>query len=77
MWDSAGGRLRFMLQGFTPHIGSVQIGPSWLMADGTNNLVLLMDFSRGAAPAEGLEEEEVELGDTEEEEEDGDEWEED
>eukprot|EP00962_Isochrysis_galbana_P040590 scaffold14736_cov114-Isochrysis_galbana.AAC.2 len=69
-----------MLQGFTPHIGSVQIGPSWLMADGTNNLVLLMDFSRGAAPAEGLEEEGVELGEKEDEEEegeDGDEWEED
>jgi hypothetical protein len=64
-----------MLQGFTPHIGSVQIGPSWLMADGTNNLVLLMDFSRGAAPAEGLDEDGVELGDLEGEGED-EEWEE-
>ena len=56
VWDSAASKLRFMLQGFTQYIGAVQIGPTGLMPEGTNNLVVMMDFSRGAAPAEGIEE---------------------
>ena len=34
-----------MMRGYTAYIGSVQISPSWLLADGTNNAVVLMDFS--------------------------------
>ena len=31
-------------QGFTAYIGSVQCSSDWLIADGTNNAVVLMDF---------------------------------
>ena len=53
VWDLAAGELRFMLQGFTAYIGSVQISPSWLIADGTNNNVVCMDFSGEGGEAEG------------------------
>ena len=52
VWDGEAGRLRFMLQGFTPYITSVQISPSWLIADGTNNAVVMMDFRNGAPGVE-------------------------
>lgn len=44
VWDSEAGNLRFMLQGYTPYISSVNIASSWLMADGTNNALVVMDF---------------------------------
>ncbi|KAL1503059.1 hypothetical protein AB1Y20_011126 [Prymnesium parvum] len=50
VWDIARGRLRFMLEGFTAYLGSVQLSPSWLIADGTNNnVVVKLDFSDGGA----------------------------
>jgi len=45
VWDIQKEAMRFMLQGFTAYIGSVQCSPSWLLADGTNNAVVMMDFS--------------------------------
>ena len=67
VWDISLGRLRFMLQGFTPYIGSVQLSSSWLMADGTNNAVVMMDLSNGEQAEE--EDDDDEDGDEEEEEE--------
>jgi len=44
VWEADTGQLRFTLQGYTAYLGSVQIAPTWLMADGTNNVVTLLDF---------------------------------
>ena len=49
VWDAEAAKLRFMLQGFTAYIGSVQADPSWLIADGTNNAVVLLDFAAETA----------------------------
>ena len=49
VWDAEAAKLRFMLQGFTAYIGSVQADPSWLIADGTNNAVVLLDFAAESA----------------------------
>lgn len=38
-WDVAKASLRFMLQGYTAFLGSLQVGPTWFVADGTNNAV--------------------------------------
>ena len=43
--------MRFMLQGFTAYLGSVQVGPSWLLADGTNNAITLLDFAEEDEPS--------------------------
>ena len=51
VWDISLGRLRFMLQGFTAYLGSVQVGPSWLLADGTNNAITLLDFAEEDEPS--------------------------
>ena len=37
--------MRFLLQGFTAYLGSLQIAPTWLLSDGTNNAVVLVDFA--------------------------------
>lgn len=52
VWDVELGSLRFTLQGFTPYLGSVQVAPSWLVADGTDNVVLKLDFSADAVADE-------------------------
>jgi hypothetical protein len=58
--------MRFALQGFTAYLGSVQIAPTWLLADGTNDRIMLLDFSdEGIRQAE--EEGEGEEGEEEEE----------
>ena len=44
VWAAESGRMRFMLQGFTAYLGSLQLAPTWLLADGMNNAVLLVDF---------------------------------
>lgn len=51
VWDLARGCLRFMLQGFTAYLGSIQLSPSWLIADGTNNIVVKLDFAITGAEA--------------------------
>ena len=40
VWEAEGGKTRFVLQGFTAYLGSLQISPTWLLADGTNNAVM-------------------------------------
>lgn len=49
VWEAESGAMRFMLQGFTAYIGSVQMAPTWLLADGTNNEIVLLDFSEEGA----------------------------
>jgi len=68
VWDIAKSRLRFMLQGFTAYIGSVEFSSSWLCADGTNNAVILMDF----ATDEEEDDDEEEEDDDDDEDDDGD-----
>ena len=55
VWDVEAGRERFRLQGFTRHVGSLHLTPSRLIADGTNNAVVCLDFAPlhagGAEPA--------------------------
>ena len=43
--DISRGSLRFVLQGFTAYLGSVEISPTWLIADGTNNAIVKLDFA--------------------------------
>ena len=45
VWAAESAKLRFMLQGFTAYLGSLQLAPTWLLTDGTNNAVVLIDFS--------------------------------
>jgi WD40 repeat protein len=45
VWEAESGKMRFALQGFTAYLGSVQIAPTWLLADGTNDRIMLLDFS--------------------------------
>lgn len=47
VWEAETGDMRFMLQGFTAYIGSLQMAPTWLLADGTNNAIVLLDFAEG------------------------------
>ena len=55
VWDVEAGRERFRLQGFTRYVGSLHLTPSRLIADGTNNAVVCLDFAPlhagGAEPA--------------------------
>ena len=51
VWAAETGKMRFMLQGFTAYLGSVQVGPSWLLADGTNNAITLLDFAEEDEPS--------------------------
>ena len=45
VWDAEAGRERFRLEGFTRHVGSLHLTPSRLIADGTNNAVVCLDFA--------------------------------
>lgn len=45
VWEAESGGMRFMLQGYTAYIGSLQMAPTWLLADGTNNALVLLDFA--------------------------------
>ena len=45
VWEVATSKVRFELRGFTAYLGSLQMGPTWLLADGTNNAVLMLDFT--------------------------------
>ena len=68
VWEAETGKVRFVLQGFTAYLGSLQIGPTWLLADGTNNAILMLDFSD-----EGIRrQEEEEAAEMDEDDEDGD-----
>ena len=51
VWDVEAGKERFRLQGFTRYVGSLHLTPSRLIADGTNNAVVCLDF----APLDGAE----------------------
>lgn len=53
VWDVEGGKERFRLQGFTRYVGSLHLTPSRLIADGTNNAVVCLDFAPG--PLDGAE----------------------
>ena len=63
VWEAETGESRFVLQGFTAYLGSLQLGPTWLLADGTNNAILMLDFTEeGVRRQEEEEEEEDEDG---------------
>ena len=47
VWDVERGRMRYMLQGFTTYIGSVQLSPSYLVADGTRDRIMMFSFDAG------------------------------
>jgi len=60
VWDAATAKVRFELRGFTAYLGSLQVADSWMLADGTNNAVLKIDFSEEALLAQEAEEEDGE-----------------
>ena len=52
MWPGgSNNRAHVPPQGFTAYIGSVQCSSDWLIADGTNNAVVLMDFDAAEGDA--------------------------
>ena len=52
VWEVETGKVRFELRGFTGYLGSVRVAPTWLIADGTNNAVLKLDFGEEYAQEE-------------------------
>ena len=48
VWEAASGKSRFVLQGFTAYLGSLVLTPTSLLADGTNNAVLMLEFDEEA-----------------------------
>lgn len=52
VWEVASSKVRFELRGFTAYLGSLQVADSWMLADGTNNAVLKIDFSEEAVLAQ-------------------------
>ena len=58
VWEVETGKVRFELRGFTGYLGSVRVAPTWLIADGTNNAVLKLDFSEEAILAQEEEDDE-------------------
>ena len=73
VWEAETGKVRFVLQGFTAYLGSLQVGPTWLLADGTNNAILMLDFTEEGirAQEEEDEEEDAEEGDDDDDDDDG------
>ena len=61
-----------VLQGYTAFIGSVQLAPTWLLADGTNNEIVLLDFSEEAQ--DDLAEEDFYWYDEEDDSDEEDDW---
>jgi len=70
VWEAESGRTRFVLQGFTAYLGSLQVSPTWLLADGTNNAVVMLDFTEEAVRAQE-EEEDDEDDDDDDDDDDG------
>lgn len=60
VWEAETAKVRFELRGFTAYLGSVRVSPQWLIADGTNNAVIKLDFSEEAVLAQADEEDEDE-----------------
>ena len=48
VWDTEEASVRFELRGFTAYLGSLQVSNDWMLADGTNNAIVLLDFSDDA-----------------------------
>lgn len=72
VWEADTGKVRFVLQGFTAYLGSLQVGPTWLLADGTNNAILMLDFTEAGIRRQEEEdaEEDFDFEDVDDEEED-------
>ena len=45
VWDVEEEKERFRLQGFTAYVGSLHLTPSRIIADGTNNAIVCLDFA--------------------------------
>ena len=58
VWEADTGKVRFVLQGFTAYLGSLQVGPTWLLAGGTNNAILMLDFTEEGIKAQEEEDDE-------------------
>ena len=71
VWEADTGKVRFVLQGFTAYLGSLQVGPTWLLADGTNNAILMLDFTDEGIRAQEEEDDEEDDEDDEDDDDDG------
>jgi len=70
VWEVESGKTRFVLQGFTAYLGSLQVSPTWLLADGTNNAVVMLDFTEEAIRAQEAEQDD-EADDDDDDDDDG------
>ena len=58
VWESESAASRFVLYGYTTYIGSLHVSPTCLLSDGTNNAVMLLDFTEAAVLEQQREQEE-------------------